>query len=70
MFAGQRYAPVAVPQLVELGGLALAAAGAGGAAVPETGQWRTHFHTFHRHRALNGLAKLDGESNPVRKEAT
>lgn len=58
VFAGQRHALVAVPQLVELGGLVLAAAGA---AVPEAGQRRTYLHTLHRHRALDGLAKLDGE---------
>lgn len=61
MFTGQRHTPVAVPQLMELGGLALAAAGAAGAAVSETGQRRTHFHTFHRHGALNGLTKLNEE---------
>lgn len=54
MVARQRHV-VAVPQLVELGGLVLAAAGA---AVPEAGQRRTHLHAFHRHRALDGLAKL------------
>lgn len=58
MFAGQRHALVAIPQLVELGGFVLAAAGA---AVPEAGQRRTHLHTFHCHRALDGLTKLDGE---------
>lgn len=57
MFAGQRHALVAIPQLVQLGGFVLAAAGA---AVPEAGQRRTHLHTFHRHRALDGLTKLDG----------
>lgn len=57
MLAGQRHALVPIPQLVELGGFVLAAAGA---AVPETGQWRTHLHTFHRHGTLDGLAKLEG----------
>lgn len=57
-FAGQRHALVAVPQFVELRGLVLAAAGA---AVPETGQGRPHLHAFHRHRALDGFAELDGE---------
>lgn len=66
MFAGQRHALVAIPQLVELGGFVLAAAGA---AVPEAGQRRTHLHPFHRHRALDGFAELDGE-RPVREEAT
>lgn len=53
--AGQR-GVVAVPQLVELGGLGLAAAGA---AVPETGQGRTQFGAFGGHRALDGLAQLE-----------
>lgn len=66
MFAGQRHALVAIPQLVELGGFILAAAGA---AVPEAGQRRTHLHTFYRHRTLNGLAKLDGERQ-VRDDTT
>lgn len=58
MFAGQRHALVTIPQLVELSGFVLAAAGA---AVPETGQRRSYLHTLHCHRALDGLAKLDGE---------
>lgn len=52
---GQRHALVAIPQLVDLGGLVLAAAGA---AVPEAGQRRTHLHPLHRHGALDGFAKL------------
>lgn len=48
---------VAIPQLVELGGLVLAAAA--GAAVPETGQWGTHFGTFDDHGALDGLTELE-----------
>lgn len=52
--ARQRHV-VAVPQLVELGGLVLAAAGG---AVPEAGQRGAHLHALHRHRALDGLAKL------------
>lgn len=56
--ARQRHV-VAIPQLVELGGLVLAAAGG---AVPEAGQWGAHLHALYRHRALDGLAKLkEGE---------
>lgn len=55
---------VAVPQLVELGGFVLAAAGA---AVPEAGQGRTHFHALHRHRALDGLPELDGKDERGRR---
>lgn len=51
----QRHALVTVPQLVELSGLVLTAAGA---AVPETGQWRSHLHTLDRHRAFDGLTEL------------
>lgn len=58
VLAGQRHALVAIPQLVELSGLVLAAAGA---AVPEAGQGWTHLHTFHRHGALDGFAELRGE---------
>lgn len=57
---------VAIPQLVELCGFVLAAAGA---AVPEAGQRRTYLHAFHCHRALNGLTKLDGERQ-VRKASS
>lgn len=56
--ARQRHV-VAIPQLVELGGLVLAAAGG---AVPEAGQRGAHLHALHRHRALDGLAELkEGE---------
>lgn len=55
--ARQRHV-VAIPQLVELGGLVLAAAGA---AVPEAGQRGAHLHALHCHRALDGLAKLKEE---------
>ncbi len=66
MFLGQRHALVAIPQLVEFSDFVLAAAGA---AVPEAGQRRTYLHTLHRHRALDGLAKLDGEVQ-VRERVT
>lgn len=46
---------VAIPQLVQLGGLVLAAAGA---AVPETGQGGTQLRTFGSHGALDGLTEL------------
>lgn len=46
---------MAIPQLVELGGLVLAAAGA---AVPETGQGGTQFGPFDGQGALDGLAQL------------
>lgn len=63
MVARQRHV-VAIPQLVELGGLVLAAAGG---AVPEAGQWGAHLHALHRHRALDGLAKLkEGEGGVKR----
>lgn len=52
--ARQRHV-VAIPQLVKLGGLVLAAAGA---TVPEAGQRGAHLHALHGHRALDGLAKL------------
>lgn len=52
---GQRRV-VAIPQLVELGGLVLAAAGA---AVPETGQGGTQLGTFGGHGALDGLTELE-----------
>lgn len=51
---GQRRV-VAIPQLVQLGGLVLAAAGA---AVPETGQGGTQLRTFDSHGALDGLTEL------------
>lgn len=46
---------MAIPQLVQLGGLVLAAAGA---AVPETGQGGTQLGTFGGHGALDGLTEL------------
>lgn len=46
MLAGQRHALVAIPQLVELGGLILAAAGA---AVPEAGKRGANLDALHRH---------------------
>lgn len=55
--ARQRHV-VAIPQLVELGGFVLAAAGA---AVPETGQRGTYLHAFDCHRALDGLTELGRE---------
>lgn len=59
--ARQRHV-VAIPQLVELGGLVLAAAGG---AVPEAGQRGAHLHALDRHRALDGLAKLkEGGGKP------
>lgn len=46
---------VAIPQLVQLGGLVLAAAGA---AVPETGQGGTQLGALGGHGALDGLTEL------------
>lgn len=46
---------MAIPQLVELGGLVLTAAGA---AVPETGQGGTQLCPFDGHGALDGLTEL------------
>lgn len=60
---GQRRV-VAIPQLVELGGLVLTAAGS---AVPETGQGRTHFGTFNGHGALDGLAELERQARERRE---
>lgn len=61
---GQRRV-VVIPQLVELGGLVLAAAG--GAAVPETGQGGTQFGTFGGHGALDGLAELERKGSERRE---
>lgn len=55
---------VVIPQLVQLGGLVLAAAGA---AVPETGQGGTQLHTFGLHRALDGLTELRREGRERRE---
>lgn len=67
VFAGQGHALVAVPQLVQLGGFVLAAAGA---AVSEAGQRRAHLHALHRHRALDGLTKLEGGKKGRESEKT
>lgn len=60
MLPGEGHGFVTVPQLVELCGfvLAIAAAAAAGATVPETGQRGAHFHPLHCHRTLDGLPQL------------
>lgn len=60
---GQRRV-VAIPQLVQLGGLVLAAAGA---AVPETGQGGTQLGALGGHGALDGLPELRREGRERRE---
>lgn len=55
---------MSIPQLVEFGGLVLAAAGA---AVPETGQRGPQLGTFDGHGALDGLTELQRKGRERRE---
>lgn len=54
------------PELVELGNLGNAAAGA---AVTETSQWGADLHPRYRHRAFDGLPQLQAQTG-VRNTCT